>query len=170
MKRATRWPLAITAVLTVFVAANVALFRVAGDDPSFAVEPDYYAKAVNWDSTMAQARRNRTLGWRLEPSLGPVSDASAVLRVSLTDSTGEAIAGATVRVAALFNARAGTVIQSTLAHDGGEYVARLPVRHTGVWELRFDVIRGRQHFTATSRLDAVAATPTAHTTLEGHTS
>lgn len=170
MKRATRWPLAITAVLTVFVAVNVALFRVAGDDPSFAVEPDYYARAVNWDSTMAQARRNHTLGWRLAPSLGPVSNASAVLRVSLTDSTGNPIEGATVRVAALFNARASAVIHSTLAHDGGEYVARLPMRHAGLWELRFDVTRGGQHFTATSRLDAVAATPAAHTTLAGHTS
>ena len=28
--------------------------RIANDDPSFAIEPDYYRKAVTWDSTLAQ--------------------------------------------------------------------------------------------------------------------
>ena len=163
MRRATLWPLGITAVLAIFVGANIALYRVAGDDPSFAVEPDYYAKAVRWDSTMAQERRNLALGWRLAPALGPISDATAVLHVSLTDSTGAAIHDATVRVAALFNARANAIVHSTLARDSTGYTVRLPVRHAGEWELRFDVTRGGQHFTAISHVEAVTAASAGHT-------
>lgn len=162
MKRATLWPLGVTAVLTIFVGANIALYRVAGDDPSFAVEPDYYAKAVNWDSTMAQERRNQALGWRLAPTLGPIVDRSAVLRVSLTDSTGATIGDATVNVAALFNARANDIVHSTLARDSAGYTARLPVQHPGEWELRFDVRRGRQHFTAISHIEVVTTASAGH--------
>ena len=163
MKRATLWPIGITAVLTIFVGANIALYRVAGDDPSFAVEPDYYAKAVNWDSTMAQERRNQALGWRLAPALGPIVARSAVLHVSLTDATGAAIGDATVRVAALFNARANAIVHSTLARDSTGYTVRLPVQHAGQWEFRFDVRRGRQHFTAISHIDAVTTASAGHT-------
>ena len=57
MNASRLWPWAIGAVLLITVAANLALFHVAGSDPSFVIEPDYYAKAVAWDSTMAQTRR-----------------------------------------------------------------------------------------------------------------
>ena len=68
MKRGSWWPIGITAVLATTVAANVWVATIASDDPSFAIEPDYYAKAIAWDSTLAQARTNATLGWRLTPS------------------------------------------------------------------------------------------------------
>ena len=71
MKPSTRWPLGITALLALFVGVNVYLMRVANDDPSFSVEPDYYHKAVVFDSTIAQERRNVVLGWRASTSIDP---------------------------------------------------------------------------------------------------
>jgi hypothetical protein len=155
MKRGALWPLGIAAILTLTVGANIALYAVAGDDPSFAIEPDYYAKAVAWDSTMAQATRNAALGWHIAPSLAPFTKQGARLTAALVDSTSTRIGGARVIVSAVYVARAGTVFTDTLAADGDGYSGILPVAHAGQWELRFDVTRGTDRFTATARVDAI---------------
>ncbi|HEY9227934.1 MAG TPA: FixH family protein, partial [Gemmatimonadaceae bacterium] len=141
MKPGAAWPYGIAAVLTLTVAANVALYYVAGRDPSFAIEPNYYAKALAWDSTLAQARRNQAFGWRVTPALAAFSRESggARLSITVTDSAGTPIAGAVVRVYALYNARAGTVLESALRSDRDGYSTHLAVTHSGQWELRFDV-------------------------------
>jgi nitrogen fixation protein FixH len=158
MTRGMRWPIGVAAILAATVAANIWLVVVANNDPSFAIEPNYYQKGVQWDSTLAQSERNRALGWRLDPSLATYTQRDgALLHVALTDADGSSITDATVRVAALFNARAGTVIDMALVRDASGYSIRLPVQHGGQWELRFAVTRGRQRFTAVSRVEAVAA-------------
>ncbi len=160
MKRGNGWPIGIVSILVATVALNVWVYRVANDDPSFAIEPDYYQKAVDWDSTIAQKRENLVLGWHLAPTLGAFSMRDgARLQVTLTDASGTAIHDATVKVAAFFNARANDVIDTTLHTDSTGYTATLPVKHGGVWELQFDVTRGTTRFTSTSRVEAVPAGP-----------
>ena len=155
MKRGGWWPIAITGVLAATVAANIWVATIASDDPSFAIEQDYYRKAITWDSTLAQATRNTQLGWRLTPALGTISP-NGRLRVSatLTDSTGAPISAATVRVSALQVARANQVHEATLAAVGaGEYDAQIDARLPGQWELRFDVRAGSAHFTDVARVE-----------------
>ncbi len=158
MKKGWGWPVAVAVILAATVGLNVWVFRVANDDPAFAIEPDYYRKAVDWDSTLAQRRRNLALGWHLSPRLDAftVRD-GALLQVTLTDAGGAPIRDATVRVAAFFNARANDIIDSALVRDSAGYAVRLPVKQGGVWELQFDVRRGTQRFTAVSRVEAVPA-------------
>ena len=161
MKRGLGWPIAVAAILAITVGANVWVAVVAGDDPSFALEPDYYAKAIAWDSTMAQARENARLGWRLVPTLGAFDrDAGARLDVALVDAAGAPIRGAVVTVYALFNARADKIYRATLAPSSTAYAlytTRIPVEHGGEWELRFEVTQGGRRFTSTARVEAVAA-------------
>ena len=155
MKRGAWWPIGITGVLAVTVAANIWVAKIANDDPSFAIEQDYYRKAITWDSTLAQATRNTQLGWRLTPALGPIGS-NGRLRVSatLTDSTGAPISAATVRVSALQVSRANQVHEATLAAVGaGEYDAQIDARLPGQWELRFDVRAGSAHFTDVARVE-----------------
>ena len=160
MKKSTWWPIGIIGVLALTVGVNLFLYHVAGDDPSMVIEPDYYAKAVKWDSTLAQDKRNVALGWRLSPSLDPFSPKDgARLTVALVDSAGRPIPGATVRVSALYNARADRIIESTLSPAGAGYETTIKVDHGGEWELRFDVTRGPDRFTTTTRIDAVSAGP-----------
>ena len=157
MKRGIGWPIAVTAILGATVAANIWVAVIANDDPSFAVEHDYYRKAVQWDSTMVQARENEQLGWRIEPKLAPMGGRDgSTLSVTLTDGSGAPIRDAKIDVAAFFNARADSVVHAELRAAGASYDARLPIHHAGAWELRFDVHRGREHFTNTARIDAVA--------------
>jgi nitrogen fixation protein FixH len=157
VKRGLGWPVGVVLTLATVVAANIGLIVVARGDPSFAIEPDYYARAVAWDSTLAQQRRNADLGWSLAPALNPFTrDGDATLRVRLTDASGKDLDGATIEVAAVFNARATDVRTATLSADGaGGYVTALPVNHAGVWQLRFTVVRGTDRFTHEARVEAV---------------
>ncbi|HTK52400.1 MAG TPA: FixH family protein [Gemmatimonadaceae bacterium] len=156
MKPGAWWPIGITGVLATTVAANLWVMRIANDDPSFAIEPDYYQKAITWDSTLAQARQDSILGWRLTPRLEVVA-ATGKTRISatLTDSSGMPIAGAVVRVSALPVARASEVHEATLAAAGvGEYSGQLDAQRQGQWELRFDVRAGSARFTDVVRAEA----------------
>jgi hypothetical protein len=158
MKRGLAWPIGITAVLTLTVAANIWVMRVASADPSFAIEPDYYAKAVAWDSTLAQERRNRALGWRVLPSLSAWAPArGAKLEVRVVDAAGAAIRNAEVRVSAFAVARSGARVDTTLTEARETYEAILPILRGGIWELRFDVRRSNDRMTATQRVDVGVA-------------
>lgn len=154
--RALRWPIGVTLVLGAVVASNIWVAVKAGSDPSFAIEPDYYKKAVAWDSAMAQERANSALGWRVASSLSSYSrDSGAALRVTVTDSAGHPVRGARVTVAAMFNARASSVFTAQLEPDGHDaYITRLPVDRAGVWELRFDLTRNADRFTTVARMEA----------------
>jgi nitrogen fixation protein FixH len=159
MKRGAWWPIGITTVLATTVAANLWVMRIANDDPSFAIEPDYYRKAITWDSTLAQARQDSILGWHLTPQIQVVA-ATGKTRISatLTDSLGTPISNAVVKVAALPVARASEVHEATLTASGaGEYTAQLDARRLGQWELRFDVRAGTTRFTEVARVEARTA-------------
>jgi nitrogen fixation protein FixH len=142
----------IVALLGVSLSANLALLVLAVDDPSFAVEPEYYEKAMAWDEKRAQDRRNEELGWSLELEVGhdPSPSGSRTVALLLLDDEGAAIEGATVRLETFHNARAGEIFESTLAPEGGgRYAAALPLRRPGLWEFRFVVESGGETFTKT---------------------
>lgn len=154
-RRGLGWPIGIAVVLATSVGANVYMMRLAAGDPSFAVEPDYYQKAVHYDDVMAQRARNAELGWTLEPRVARDAEGGATLRVRLADAAGRAIDGATLSVEAFPVARSADVVRATLvaSADGGDYAVALPVRHAGRWELRFDASRGGDRFTAVERVE-----------------
>lgn len=170
--RSLAWPIGIAVILALSVGANMFVFHLANDDPSFAVEPDYYRKAVQWDDELAQRRRNAELGWRASATLEAASvDAASVgapsgdaardgateLRVRLTGPAGDPLDGAVVIVEAMAVDRASQVATFTLAAAGdpagGVYSAMLPAARGGRWELRLVATRGGERFTAVERLE-----------------
>ena len=154
MKRGASWPIAIAGILGLTIAANVWLIRVATGDPTFAIEPDYYRKAVRWDDELAQRRRNDELGWRVTPTLTR-SGRDGRLDLTLTDRDGAPVAGARVDVVAVHNSRAAHPLSAQLSDDGrGVYHAALAADHPGLWELRFEIHRGGERFTADIRVEA----------------
>jgi nitrogen fixation protein FixH len=154
-KRARWWPFFVIALLVGGAGANVALMVIATRDPSFAVEPDYYQKALRWDDAMAQERENAALGWSVEAGVDSATRSGStriVLRVS--DRDGAPVEDATVRVTAFHNARASQIVAATLAPTrGGRYSAPLPLDRPGLWELRVRVEQGDRIFTQTIARD-----------------
>lgn len=157
MKPGMGWPLGITIILGATIAANIVVMRIANDDPAFAVEPDYYRKAVQYDSTMAQQRANISLGWGIVTALDPIGDGTHTrLAVQLLDASRSPLPGARVAVMARFNARANDTLTAVLDEEApGRYVTTLPIARPGEWEVRVDASHGSQHFSASTRVTAV---------------
>ncbi len=160
MNAAKLWPIAIVGVLVVTVAANAVLLFEAGDREAAAVEPDYYRKAVAWDSVLAQENRNAALGWRLQAELGAVTPSGTPLIVRLSDARGLPLADGDLAVEAIHNREATHRVRATLSPTAdGVYAATLPLAHRGLWELRFTAVRAGERFTATVRRDAAEGAP-----------
>lgn len=157
MRKERIWPTIIVAALAGNVLLGIVLARVAGADTHFAVEPDYYRKAIGWDATMVQERRNIALGWQLRPSLGAVTPgASTMLGVDLRARDGAPITDALVLVEAMpvAYAREATRVELPAAGAAGNYAAAIAISQSGLWELRITASRGRERFTANLRLEA----------------
>jgi len=147
--KGNRWPIIIVSALALHMAASAFFVYLATSNPSFAVEEDYYQKALDWDKRRAQDAVNRTLGWRLASELNddPASSGAA-LQVLLSDSEGIPIDGAVVEVEAFPIARADQILRQRLHRAGeGRYAATLTMRRQGRWELRFVATRGADRFT-----------------------
>jgi nitrogen fixation protein FixH len=157
MKPGIGWPIGIACILGATIVGNLMVMRIAGNDPAFAVEPDYYRKAVQYDSTMAQERRNLALGWQVRSTLSPISATdSAELQVVLTNANAEPLRGAQVQIMARFNARANDTLTATLQETRpGRYRTLLPVQHAGEWEVRVDARLGDAHWLDAQRVQAV---------------
>jgi nitrogen fixation protein FixH len=154
------WIGIVVGLLTMTVAMQVLLLVVATTDPSFAVEPDYEARAARWNEVQRQEATNRRLGWTVDLETTPAATPGmAAVRVSLFDTWGKPLRDATVEIETFHAARAANVVKATLPGDGeGAYVATLPLRPSGLWEFRLTARSGDDLFTARIR-KSVLTTP-----------
>lgn len=171
--RFSLWALFPVALLGGLMSLVGTLVVIATRDPGFAVEPDYYQKAVDWDARRALEARSAALGWKaawsfdtepLTPDGPSAIDAAlhaatpgARVTLTLTDAAGRPVDGATVQVTALHNARANAQQALTLSElDAGRYSGSWLVTRDGLWEFRLTVMRSGEHFTATHRAELSA--------------
>jgi len=150
VKKGSLWPWIIAGALALHVVGSLVMVFVATSNPSYAVEEDYYQKALHWDDKRAQDRANEELGWVLDLEVHPAATPAGepTLEVRLTDAGGEPLDGAVVAVETFHNARADDILRARLDPVGeGVYRTTLPMRHNGRWELRFTADRGQDHFT-----------------------
>lgn len=118
---------------------------LATGNPSAAIVPDYYEKALNWDQEMAARAESRALGWAVEISAGASADrlGDRTVVVSLTDGEGAAIEDASVTARLYHHARASAPQTVDFAHrGGGRYVARPRMVRSGLWQVEATVTRG----------------------------
>jgi len=150
MKPGSWWPLIIAGALAFHVISSLLVVYLATSDPSYAVEDDYYQKAVAWDEKRAQDRLNQDLGWSLEFSVTPPEKPGdqPTLELMLLGADDEKLSGAAVSVEAYHNARGDDIVRDVLIESGnGVYRASLPMRRNGRWELRFTIDHDGDHFT-----------------------
>lgn len=157
IQREHLWPIGLVAALATNVIFTVITIRLASQPGAEVVEPDYYRKAVAWDSTSAVRDASAKLGWTLEAAITPSAPARAHLVVTLADRAGAPIEAADVRVTAIHNRRAEFPVTATLTRDARGYGADLPLDRPGLWELRFEVRRGTDVFTSTLRRERPAS-------------
>ena len=139
-------------IVSMFVGLGTMAY-IAVNDPSFAVEKDYYKKAVNWDETQAQNGENSRLGWNVALEVRPANE-KLELVATLTDRQGQRIRDAKVEVEAFANARAARIVTAHFeGQTDGTQRAALPLSQPGLWEFRFTVEARGEHFTQIVRHD-----------------
>jgi nitrogen fixation protein FixH len=129
---------------------------IAVDDPSFAIESDYYRKATSWDATRAQAAANGALGWSVDVRAGePAADGAIQVTVAITSERAP-LMGASVRAQAFPNARASELHELEFEEvASGVYQARLRRPRLGIWEFRVQVRHGQDTYADALRLELV---------------
>jgi len=146
------WPAVIIGALALHVVVSLVTVWVATSNPSYAVEENYYQKAIHWDDKRAQDGRNIALGWKIAFDVvrSETAGQPATLELRLTDRSENPLPAAGVAVEAFHNTRAGEILRARMVtgHDG-RCSAPLAVHRTGVWEFRFVVERGADRFTHT---------------------
>jgi hypothetical protein len=146
-----RWPLIIVGLISMNMCIVATTVVCANMDKSFAVEPDYYKKAVEWDRTARERDRGQALGWDVsvslaEPKSGETAPLQPVLRVVLNSTAAPGSApldGAQVLVEAFPQARSSQRV-NLIAQGvgGGVYEIGAPINRAGVWEVRLRIKRG----------------------------
>ena len=155
-RASSRWalmPICLLASSTVGVSWMAA---VAVRDPNFALEPDYYRKALHWDQTQAQAADNQRLAYRFSAPKSTVLDKAgqASLVVTIKDRDGHLVSGGRVTAEAFPNAYSEDISQLTFTErEPGMYTASIHAGHHGLWELRVSMTAAGDHATAILRCD-----------------
>ena len=147
--RAWFWPIAIISLLSVHAIAMIVVVFIATRDPSFAVEPNSYRKALAWDNSQARRRASDQLGWSasIQTSDRPNELGRRRITCRLTDKDGVPVAAATVRLEVFHHARAADRVQvSLMPEENGTYLADVPMKRAGTWEFRIAARRGNESF------------------------
>ena len=133
------WPTIVIALLFSQLAICLVTVYFAISDPSFAVEPNYYARAQNWDRTKATVQMSRALGWEstLDISSTPNVVGERIVTLKIKDRHGENIENATVFMTAFHHARPGEASQIGMQPtSSGKFTAMIPMRKDGLWEFQ----------------------------------
>lgn len=147
------WPAGIVGLLAMNMSIVGVTVYLATGDPSVAVEPDYYAKAVRWDETARQQQRNRELGWTASADAGPDGRGGARVVVRFAGRDGAGLSGLTVAGVAFPNVRSSDRQPLAFtAQDDGAYAAPLRGARPGLWQLRLRAEAGGETFTQTTQL------------------
>lgn len=152
-RRGRFWPWFAVSLLAATAVAQGILLYAATNDDSFAVVPDYYRKAVAWDSTAALQRASDSLGWRATIGIDRPAGTPA-LEVRLVTATDEPVRGADVTAELIHNRDAARPVPVALREEApGTYRAPARLARSGLWEVRVRAIAGQARFTTSARVE-----------------
>lgn len=141
-------------LLGIAVFGWIWMIRLAVDDPTAAIEPDYYAQASHIDDHKARIAQSEALGWKTQVEAEWAEGTQGTLRVRMVDRDGAALEGLEVTAIAFPNVRAGDRQELSLSSRGaGTYEGRLSRARAGIWELRLRAKKGSDEFVSTIRFE-----------------
>lgn len=153
-RRGWYWPVLVVVLLGFQLLVGGTLVYFSQNDPSFAVEKDYYRRGIEWDKQLAQQRLDEEMGWGLAvevdgPMVGENGKTTRTVRARLSDRDGRAIEGAEVSLVCYHHARAADRIELALAEvEPGVYEQIGPLAREGRWAFQFTVHHGDDVFTS----------------------
>lgn len=142
-ERGLHWPLMLLGMFLVSASFVIVTAILGAGSGSHMVEPDYYARAVDWDSERERLQAADRLGWDVRVSASGVLNPTGTRLVSvlLFDAQGEPIENAVVHVTCFANSQAHDRTDLEIPHIGaGQHQARIQGMHQdGLWEFRVSI-------------------------------
>lgn len=152
------WALVPVALLLSSALGVGSMAFIATRDPHFAIETDYYQKAIRWDEAQSQAAVNRQLGYVIElPAVIAFdSDGRVTLDLSIRDAHGQPVTGVRLTGNAFANAYSAKLVRLQFEEQlAGHYRAQISVNHRGQWVFQLIGKTQGQSFTSDVRADLV---------------
>jgi hypothetical protein len=154
-RNAWRWPLIVVTFLIGHVLLMAIACTIAMRDKTFAVVPDYYGRALEWDQQKSAKIASGKLGWHVEVQAGRQVDARGRRTVSfvLTGAKGKPVEGATLEAVYFHHAHADQIQHVTLTADSNDprrFTAQVPMAFEGNWEFHFSVTARGQNFVSST--------------------
>lgn len=132
------WGTLVVSFLTMQVGIGAAAIVLATNDPSVAVVPDYYQKALDWDKSMEAQRVSDLLGWTATVQVGEPIDASGqrFVSVRMIDAEGKGLDQLQGQMKIYHHARATDRQSFPLELLGsGVYRGQCLMTRDGLWEV-----------------------------------
>lgn len=137
------WPAFVVGILSVSLVVCAITVVAATSDPSYAVESDYYEKAISWDESARLRAESEALGWMAEVAVTARERGARQLEVRLSLRDGAPADGAAIRALAFHHARRGDAREIGLEPlGGGVYRGALGPGRAGLWQVRLRAERG----------------------------
>lgn len=137
------WGSLVIGLLGTQVLIGVGSIIIATGDPSAAVVPDYYQKALNWDEERASQAASDALGWQTEITVSDGVDRTGrrTLLVRLLDRGGQAVEDATVSARLYHHARAAQSQTVQFRDRGNGYYTAVPAMgRAGLWQMELTAV------------------------------
>lgn len=140
-KRARRfWTAGIVGLLSLQICVGGAALYLANSDPTVAIIPDYYHKAVNWDATRRSMKLTQQLGWQIDVSVGDAAQGARTISLSLSSDTSHPIDNQRVTAEVYHHACGDEVFELSFLEAGdGRYWAECPLVQAGLWQVTFQI-------------------------------
>lgn len=145
-ERGLHWPVGLVCMFLVSASFVLVTAIFGAGKGSRAIEPDYYARSIDWDNEKALLQAADKLGWDVRISASPKLDlhANRFVSVMLLDANEQPIEGAMVELVAFSQANAHDPLTKVLPNSGaGQYQSKITAMHTpGLWEFRISIRHG----------------------------
>jgi len=141
--RGLHWPLGLFCMFLFSATLLLTTGVMGAGKGSKAIEPDYYARSLEWDSEKDRRNAAARLGWDVQISASPTLDplGSRLVSVRIVDADENPIEGSLIELICFSHANAHLPISTVLQEAGaGQYQARIESMHTtGLWEFRISI-------------------------------
>ena len=141
-KRGKHWPFVIVGMLLFHATLILGTIAVVSARHDLYVEPDYYAKAVDWDNQREMREMAEKMGWAIDIGLQDDAEnqSSKSMLVSITDRNNQPIDGALVELEAVHPAYANDRINRVLIGEGqGHYQKTIAINEPGFWKIKLSI-------------------------------
>lgn len=153
------WPFVIVLMLLAHASLMIGtIVYVSGKKDTY-VDPDYYAKSVDWDNQREMKEAIEREGWKLDLRTGFVDEdpSQRIVEFQLVEMDGTPIEDAMIELVCyhpneIFN-RIDTVL---VHHKDGVYTRALPVERTGIWVAELTIQRQGVRALVTKDLDVIS--------------